>query len=70
MHRPPIEPSHLNSPVVHHRTESGGGPMRLWATVAAGVVLVLLLAGVVMLLGWLGGVEETQESLQRLVGVR
>ena len=40
------------------------------ATVAAGVVLVLLLTGIVMLAGWLGGAEETQESLQRLVGVR
>ncbi len=39
--------------------------MRLWATVAAGVIFVLLMTGLVIVLGWLGGGEETVESLGR-----
>ena len=49
MNRPP-KPWHLNSPVVHHRPEGGGGPMRLWATVAAGVIFVLLMIALVVVL--------------------
>jgi hypothetical protein len=37
--------------------------MRLWATVAAGVLFVLVMIALVIALRWLGGGEETVESL-------
>lgn len=63
---PPQKPSHLNSPVAHHRPESSEGPMRLWATVAVGVLFMLFLVVLVIVLRRLGGGEETVESLRPL----
>jgi hypothetical protein len=58
VNRPPQKPSHLNSPVVHHRLESSGGPLRLWATVAAGAVLIAAL----LFLAWIFDSPDEQSA--------
>ncbi len=58
MNRPPQKPWHLNSPVVHHRLESAEGPLRLWATVAAGAVLIVAL----LFFAWILGSPEEEPS--------